>query len=284
MGVRVRPKLYTQRSIDTNSDQVIGMVVLPPESRLNGLSGRCNVMSETRVLVKSACFYGLHAYVLPILAPDATITPDAIWDNQVPKDKPLDGGAAGVSALDMDLDTADPTPAFEIGEPSVEAMIGLGDAPDLVFSRTRMLTFMDPGAKGFDLAALTYTPTDQFKLGITHPVRVDIASICIFGFSSPQTTTTATAYFVPDTDAEWATLHYLEWALMQSFIHLIGLFEAGAETPYVDAATLVALIIENTFEQTGGAFAPVSFTVISEFTWDITMNGDMQKAHISGQR
>lgn len=279
MGIRIRPKMYTQRDVPLNTDRVIGMQVLPAESRLNGLSGTCHVIGTTNTPRMSADFYGLHAYVLPILIPDATITPDAIWDNQVPKDKAL----TVADGLDLDQDTADVTSAFEMGLPTVEAMMGLGDPAIQVFNRTRMITIAD-GANGYDRTADNWVATDKFKLGITRPVRVDVPSICLFGFSSPETTTTLTAYFVPDTDSEWAMLHYLEWSLMQAFIHLVGLIETGAETPYVDAATLVAQIIETTFEETAGRFNPIAWNVIAEWTWDVTMFGDMQKVHLSGQR
>ena len=55
---------------------------------------------------------------------------------------------------------------------------------------------------------------------------------------------------------------------------LIGLVEAGAETPFVDSATFIASLIEDdVFEGTSGSFLAVAWTVITQATFDISVPG-----------
>lgn len=279
MSVRVFPKIYSQVSCPTDVDEIIGALALPGDSRLNGLSGRCQVIAETRTSVLTIASYGLHAYVVPMLDPDGTHTPQSIWDAQVPKDKNISSGV-----LDLDTENADTTSAFEMGQVDAEKVIGLSTAPIQVFDRTRLLSFASPGAKAFDTADETYIATDQFRLGLKHPVEVDLPSILLFGFSSPDTLQSTTTFFIPQSDQEWAQLTYLQDTLRDAFKELVGLVEAGAETPYEDAASIIASLLERLVEESAGAFLPVTWRVFSEFSFDLTLRGDMDVSVLTGQR
>lgn len=94
-------------------------------------------------------------------------------------------------------------------------------------------------------------------------------------FSNPtldDTTTLAAQSFT--TEAKWMQMKYLEVVLEQAWMELMGLTEAGAETPWEEAALLVEEVLEPTvIEETAGAFTTNPFNVFCSMTWDITVPG-----------
>jgi len=220
----------------------------------------------------SMSIYGMSGFVIPVLDPDGGATFDAIWDAQVPKDVSLAAGG-----FDLDTGAADTTPEFEIGTPSPAAIMDLvAGAPVEIFRRRKYLTIAnenntrDVVDAGSDLKLVT----DFFSTRVNRRVRVPDPSVVLFGVSSPDTlATSATLKTIPG-EAEWSLLQYLEVALEQAFMSLVGLTEAGAETPYVDSMTFIGELVEDTvFEETALSFTPTSWNCYTIATFDISVPG-----------
>lgn len=275
--IRTFPKLWTQRQVAPATDQVIAAFPIPQGGVLNNVWFNVHVLANAAVLRLQASLFGLHAYVVPIPDPDSGITPDALWDQVIPKDAPLTS-----DSLDIDTESAVSAPLFEIGEVNAESLIEVGSQPNLVFSREEMITFaVNKG--GWEHTADDYLPTAQFSAKLRRQYRAEVPSYFLLALSNPDTLSTSTTYTVVNTSAEWAQLKYMGITLEHAMIDLMGLTETGAESPYEDAMNLINNILERVFEETAAAFTNPTWRVFCKATADITVPGTFENITISGQ-
>ena len=275
--LRAFPQMTVQKQVPADADEIIGVVWLPAGSSLNNVHMSVDVIGTSIDVVKAA-LYGIDMYVLPVLDPDTTITPDAIWDNQVPKDD-----AVGSNVLDLDTAAADDDPVFEPGDPSIEKLIGMTTAPTRIFRRRRILTFAKRASGFIAGTPNTYIPAEHFATKIGKKVRVENHSIALLGFSSPKTTITDTTFLAVDTNKDWAMLQYLQETAKDMLKQLVGLTEAGAETPYEDAASFISRWMEDFVEEDTDAFIAQSWRVFADLSFDVTVPGEMSVRSMSVQ-
>ncbi len=160
-------------------------------------------------------------------------------------------------------------------------MFNVGSRPERIFERVEMITFGKQSA-GFEVGTPdSYIPRDAFKSEIKQGYHVEYPSLLLFGFSCPVTTGTDGTFFVPDTNQDWMQLRFLADTAKDAWKQAVGLTEAGAETPYAEAAQLMADYLERFREQTAGSFVPSAFTVFADMRFEVEVEGELSIQAIS---
>ncbi len=270
--MRIFRHTLVHRLVAAASDEVVGFCPIPSESRLNHVWGEVHLMATGGVDLQSVSMYGADGRVIPDDDPgDATLL-DLEWDLNVSKDQDVSAGA-----FSMDPGSSESSPMFEPGEPSMEALMGLAlQNKEEFFKRRKMVSFMTI-PRGFEVGTPDlYIPGDVFKINAGRRIEADRMSHAVLVISNPaldDTTTTAPTTF--STEAKWMQLKYLEVVLEQSWMQLMGIGgEAGAETPWEEAALLVEEVLEPTvIEETANKFLSLSWNVYAMMTFDITVPG-----------
>lgn len=272
--MRVFMKRTTEMTIANGEDLVLAGAPIPPGGKLNNVWMDCHIIGPEATQIGQACLYGIGGYVMPLPDGDSALNFDVLWDNLVPKDVDEAQGA-----FDLDTAATDTTPEFEIGEIDWNAVFEMQALkPIEIFKRRKMLTLATSsvGYSTVDAGTDLYTPVDHFSTHLKRSVKVGSPSLVLFGFSSPDTLQSVSAQFTSPTEQQWVMLTYLEMALEDAFKNLIGLVEAGAETPYDEMSAFVAALIEpSIFEQDAGSFVGVTYTVFTRTVFDITVPGTM---------
>ena len=125
MSVQVFPSLASERSIPLQKDRVVAAFPLPAGARLHKLWLSQSVIARSMSYIH-AVLYGVDGFILPMLDPDTPITPDTMWNAQVPKDD-----AVGSDVIDLDTLPAggDADPVFEPGDPSISDLLQMTTSP-----------------------------------------------------------------------------------------------------------------------------------------------------------
>lgn len=255
--------------------------MIPSEGSLNNVWGDCHVVGNDDIAHNKAVLYGVTGYVVHEPDPDNAQSYDALWDVMVPKDTDVASGA-----LDISSGSQDTAPEFEPGEPNIERMMdgSILDDDNMFFKRRKLITFAS-SPSGFDVGGTpdSYIPTDRFRIRSGKKIPVDLMSVALLGFSSPQMDdVTTTVWVTPASEAVWMQLKYIDMVLEQAFVHLIGLTEAGAETPWVDAATMLEDFLEPTvMEETSAIFDSQDYNVFTTLTFDISVPGVRKISSVS---
>lgn len=263
------------------ADTVIGGVVVPSECTLNNVWGEVHVIGTVAIDHDRAVMYGAGGYMLPVEDPNATNAFQTIWDTMVPKDADFAAGA-----LDLDAESANTAPEFEPGEPNINRLMDLqvNDESNRFFKRRKLLTFANRPT-GFDPGRTPdgYVPVDVFKVRSRKSITADYMSAAIMAVSSPaMDDMTQTEWASAADSVHWMQIKYLDVTLEQAFMQLSGLVEAGAETPWEDAAALLEDLLEPTVvEETVGEFNDFIFNVFAALTFDVTVPGLIAKQQIS---
>lgn len=273
---RLHPKVYLAAECAVAEDTVIFAQAIPGGGKINNVSIDLQLMSD-QVSIGIGCFYGLHGYVVPVLDPDTPSIPDTMWDLQVPKDKPLTA-----DSLDMDTGSVDTNPVFELGDVSVETIVKAATAPRQVFRRVKLFSG-GSGMAAFNQDNYTCRHIDQFKFRIKSNIRVEAPSYLLVALSSPDTLATSSAWPVVNTDGEWMMFTYMAHTLRQAWMATVGLIEATAETPYIDALEFIADTIEWVHEKQGGLFGTTKWRVWGQGSIDMSVPGDIGNISLTGQ-
>lgn len=268
--MQVFRRTLEQHLIQIDTDKVIASTFLPAGGSLNGVRLTVEGTALTSQSVLIANLYGLTGFVVPLLDPDAAQTMDAIWDAQIPKDVEMSAGS-----YDLDSVATDTASEFEIGEVDVSGMLDANAGPLELLQIRQLLTFAGNGAKGFESGTPdTWLPTFRHVLNLKRKARVDVHSVVMFAFSAPQLGDTTTTVGTVPGETHMTLIQYITEALRLAAVDLIGLTEAGAESPYSDALAAIATFIEpDAVEVTGGAFGAPSWNVFAKATFDLTVPG-----------
>ena len=107
----------------------------------------------------------------------------------------------------------------------------------------------------------------------------------LLALSSPDMGTTTTSLRSTPSEKDWAQLVYIEDLVSDMVKNAIGLVEAGAETPYVEAQALIASLLEDTaIEESARAadFLATSWDVLIDATAQVEMNQPSANRQLSG--
>lgn len=261
------------------ADAVIAGFPLPAGGRLNQVNLEFHII-HGRTLISRALFYGITGFVVPVLDPDSAVTYDVLWDRLIPKDIGL---ASGV--FDIDTTAIDASAEYEVGEVDWSQVFDLTSlAPVEIFRRRKMLTYAT-NPSGFDLTLEDYAPTDFFKTVINRRVSVKTPSIVMFGLSVPDVAEAAGGgIWSTLSENEWSQMQFLEMTLEESFKYLMGLIEAGAETPFIEAATLVEELLEGSIvEASAGRFTSTASNCFTRATFNVSVPGQLGKKTLTSE-
>lgn len=273
-----------QRVIVADSDRVMGGMLIPPGGKLNGVHIALHQISEAAESVLTEHNIMVTGYVFPVHEPETAQNYGDIWDKQVPKDVSVSIVAASAE-LDMDEDTADVAPEYEIGLLDPTKILKLGSTPQKFFQRKDELTFANT-PKGDTTA--TWFVTNTFKSQVKKQISSRVAAVALVGVSIPaMTETTQTEPATLGSAAEWMELTYLGDTVLDAMKMLTGRTETGAETPYAGALTMLKRVLEpGPFEQNAGAFqgaGEYSMRTFCSCTWDISVPGELRVPRLTGE-
>ncbi len=274
---------FAQSQIAAGSDTVIGGVWVPSGSIISGVRGEVSLTGPSELLLGQAVTYSLEGWVLPFEDPDGSQTMNAVWDRFVPKD---------TSALVLDLDTValDTTSMYEPGMIAWEFLYDMGTEVRRIYHRHRILSAAN-GSIGFRQDEETpflehWFPGKVETVDVRRPIRTSSPSLCVFAVGAPLTTSTsATAPVDSFSEEDWGRIKFIDEVLENAMRHLLGLTEAGAETPWVDAATLLKEYLDpQLLEGNAATMQPKSWLAAGELTFDIVVPGKMKTGILSGGR
>lgn len=279
--MRLIGRRFKTVNVPPGADELYSAYPLPAGGKINSVWQENHIQSTALVPFVSASMYGMDGFVVPMLDADSGVNLNTMWDQQVPKDIAY---ASGV--FDIDTGATDATPVFEIGEPDWSAVMDLATLePREIFRRRRMLSFASGlGHATYDRAAGNFYPLEVFTTTVKRNIRTANPAYIMFGFSSPSLDITTTTQEVAISENQWSQLQFLEDTLKQAFISLLGLVEAGAETPWAEAASFIAQLIEDTvYETVGGTLQPTTWQIISRSTYDITVPGTLEPGVLTSE-
>lgn len=260
--------------VNAGADTVLFGVWLPAHTVLRQVRGEVTVESNTIATALDVFMGSVEAWVLPVNDPDEGNVMESSWDQLVPKD---------TSSLTMDMDTTaqDTTPFFEPGAVYWESLFDLGRHPIRLFQKQWMCSLghntIHQHKDTETPFAVEWVPGLTFPLSISRPVRVRQPSLLAFALASPDTTLTNDGAATSGMgEKEWGQVQFIDHVMERAMLSLLGLTEAGAETPWEEAAVLLKKVLDPLVDETVGAtFTPTQWhpkgTAIIEFDVEGTM-------------
>lgn len=274
---------FAMSAIAVGTDSVIAGVWLPAGSILTAVRGHVSLTSSTELLLNQAVAYGLEAWILPVEDPDSVVTMNALWDSHVPKD-------TSDNLLDLDADAADAAPFYEPGLITWEFLFDVGLTPRRISHRHKICSAAN--------AALffrqdTETPfLEHFFAGaverfdIRRGIRVSAPSLAVFAVASSSGGSTSTGNPIAAMpENEWGRIKYIDTVLEMAMIDLLGLTEAGAESPWEEAASVLKAYLDPAMlENNAGVMAQTAWNASGELVFDVVVPGTMPTKVLTGGR
>ncbi len=276
-------RIFSQSAITIGTDAVVGGVWLPAGSILAGVKGDVQLVGPTELTLGQVVSYGLEGWILPMEDPDSGVTMNALWDSHVPKDTVTE-------LMDLDADAADATPFYEPGSIAWEFLFDIGMSPRRILHRHKFVTAASGSFMTRQDVETPFTehwfPGAVERVNITRPYRVKVPSLAVFAVAVPdtlQTSATDAVGGMPETD--WGRVKFIDTVMEQAMMSLLGLTESGAETPWVEAASLLRQYMDPAvLENNAGSFAPTVWGAHGELVFDVVVPGSMKKRVLSGGR
>ncbi len=273
----------SQIDLVTAGDEVMAGCLIPSECVQNNVWGEVHVISDISMTWEDAMLYGADGWLIPDVDPDSSEPWDEVWDKHVDKAQDVSSGG-----FDLDIALADTGPVWEPGEVNLARIMDMSVLQDdhQWFRRRKMVTFAS-SPSGYEVVAAgadKYIPVDVFKVRSRKNIMADVMSVSLFGLSLPANNAVTTAEgSTPANEKEWMQIKYLEVVLEQAWMHLVGLVEAGAETPWEDASLLIqSYLAPDVYEANAGSFGGGGgLTAYSTMTFDITVPGRREIKQLS---
>ncbi len=269
-------------SVGAGTDDVIAGLFMPGDTTVSGIRGHVTMHSETRS-VNEAIMAAVEGWILPISDPDAATTMAALWDALVPKDTPTD-------VLDLDTGASDSSPFFEGGEIVWEKVFDVGLQPRRIFHWHDMASLGRNNAVAWQDTespfATEWVGAFGMNISVPRPIRVSVPSLCVFAVASPtMDRTSATTPVAGLAEQDWFQLKFIDHVTERAMLHLMGLTETGAETPFVEAAALLRAHLDPAMlESDAGVFVPVGWNVSGELSFVHHVPGTLPKGTLTGGR
>lgn len=278
--LRMFARRTTQITIAAGTDEIIFGLSLPSGSVVHDIRAEVHCHFASNTPQNTIAMYAVEGYILPVLDPDAATGFEAIWDTLVPKD-------TDTEAIDLDTGAADATPFFEPGEPNFQGLYDVGLQPERIYRRSKMLTLAKGSVFSFRQQAddvIRWVPGDTFNIHVSRRLRINQPSVMVFGFASPTLDDHVTGAEAALAEEEWPQVKYAEEMLHRGLMHLMGLTETGAETPWVEAIALLKKHLEPDMrEETSGSFVGSDWIVAARATIDHSVVGNLEKVQVSTQ-
>ena len=280
--IRMFAKRIANHRMTAGTDKVILGFPIPSGSRIHDIRVRMTLGGDNFLATQQVATYAAEMWLLPVQDPDNSIDMDTVWDNLVPKD-------TDVETLDLDTGALDTTPFFEPGEPDFSDMLEVGLRPERLFHRHRFLT-LPSGAIQFRQDNQTpfndqWLPGDAFTIRVKRRLAVNAPMILAVAVAAPALDDTTTNIPVTLPEPEWGQLKYIGHVLERALLHLLGVVEAGAETPWEEATALLKSFLEpDVYESHAGDFVTTGWRVFGDAMLDLSVAGELGRTAISSGR
>lgn len=280
MSIRMFARRFGHIEVATGTDRVFFGMSLPSDTVIHDISIAVSVVAnQPTANIGNATMYAAEGWILPVPDPDGSNDYDGQWDLLVPKD-------TDVEAIDLDTLATDATPFYEPGEPDLTGIFDIGVQPERIWKRERMLTAASGAiAVNRDPAtpfAYEYLPGDSFHIRVKRRLRVRQPSVLVFGLASPSLDDTSDTVPGHLLEAEWPQVKYIGNVLERAILHLMGIVETGAETPWEEAIVLLKKHLEpDVQEDTAGNWVSPTWIVTSKGIVDHSVAGNLQQTQIT---
>lgn len=281
--LRMFARRMSQIRTTSGADQVMVGWSLPSDTVLHDIRLKVQMVGLTsRLLHGASHMFAVEGWILPVLDPDSGATYDTLWDQLVPKD-------TDVQTIDLDTEAADTTPFYEPGEADWSAVLDVGLRPQRLYHRHALITEASPGQMvSYDTQTpfnIVWSARQNFKIQVRKRLRVRQPSALVFAIASPALDDTTGVVAGMLEEAEWAQVKYSGNLLERALLHLFGVVEAGAETPWEEATALLQKHLDpDLYEETAGKFGLETYDVYSEAMLDHSVVGEVAVGSISTGR
>ena len=144
-----------------------------------------------------------------------------------------------------------------------------------------MTSFANAGMRQEDTSVLEWATSEVINIRVRKNYAIRQPSALVFAFASPAMDDLTSTPENVAAENEWPRLQYMETVLEQALIKFMGLVEAGAETPWEEAAALLRKHLEpDVYEDTSGAWKPQSYHVFVDAMIDHSVEGTMGKLQL----
>lgn len=268
-------------------DVILGDCPLPMETSQLQVWGELHVVNREANPMEwdTATMYGTEGRVIDVADPDTALDVETLWDNRVPKDADV---ASGV--FDLDPATTNAGGFFEVGEPNIDALMGMSDLqPNNLWWTNRKILSWANNRVGLTAGTPdTYVIADLQKIRSTKRVTAEDYCWSLFAVGMPSFGDVDAARLTYESEALWMQTKYMDVVLEQAWMELVGLTEAGAETPWTDAALAIQRFVEPE-PVFATASATANFNDTSMFSWcemtfQVEVPGRKEVGVISGGR
>jgi len=276
--------------IDDGTDEVMFGLSLPSGTIVDSIQAQvdyiCGSQSggPNQFPLNQAHFIAVEGYVLPVQDPDAAASLNTLWDQLVPKDTDVD-------AIDLDTAASDGTSFQEPGEMAMVNIFQIGVQPKRIFHHDKLLTAVRDSMHTLQVISTPadpgkWTPGGSLSINVGKPFRVSQPSVLVFAFGVPlmdDTTATPPTALV---EKEWAQVKYMEHTLERAILHQLGVFEAGAETPWEEASAVLRTHLNpDILEDVTGQFGlSGEYTVYGQARINHRVTGSMKIGSVSTGR
>ena len=273
--IRLFPRIRSQRVIGVGVDQALFGISLPSDCILNSINAEVHVVGQTVQTIATAIMYGIQGYVLPVLDPDAGAELDTVWDTLVPKDDDTD-------TIDLDTGAVDAQSMFEPGEAAMAEVLDLGLQPQRIYASQRMKSWANANFRQEQTDVLEWVPSEVHKIRVGRKrYHCKGPSVVIFALGNADMLDTSSGVLTALAENEWPRVKYMGTVLEQALMQHFGLVEAGAETPWVEAAQLLRKYLEpDVHEETAGAWSAQTLRTWTNVTFDVSVPGTMDSIQI----
>ena len=266
------------------TDQVILGWSLPSDTVIHDIRAKVQMIGTSQSKVHGAAsLYAAEMWILPVLDPDLGDTYDDIWDALVPKD-------TDVQTLDLDTQALDTSSFYEPGEIDWSAVVDVGLRPERLYHRHKILTQAGGNAlfqyqDSQSPYAVKWVCSDSFNIHVGRRLRVRQPSVLVIAVANPGVDDTTPTVQTALVENEWNQVKYAGNMLERLILHLFGLTEAGAESPWEEATALLQKHLDpDVYEETAGKFSPETFDVYSEGMLDHSVVGEVGKTAVTTGR
>lgn len=232
-----------------------------------------------------ATLYALEGWVIPVPDPDTALDLQTLWDRFVPKDADVSAGI-----FDLDPATADTGPFLELGEVNIDALMDMSNlrSENQWYSRKKLLSFANNRVGIVAGTPDTSIIADVQKIRSRKTISAEYMSWSLLAIAMPAAGDVDASRSTYASEALWMQTKYMDVVLEQAWMEMVGLVEAGAETPWTEAALAVQDLVEPepVFVVAGNTaqFNARSLHVWCTGTFELEVPGRREVATISGGR
>ncbi len=171
-----------------------------------------------------------------------------------------------------------------------EKLLDIGVQPRRIFHRHGLLTPANAIAMSRQDTETPFVdhwfPRAVVNVNVRQQYRVRSPSLCVFAVASPdmsQTSASVPLNALAETD--WGQIKYIDHVVERAMLDLLGITEAGAETPWEEASALLRRHLDPVaLEMDAGVFTNITWQAAGELVFDHVVPGRMPSQVLTGGR